>query len=259
MFNKFIKNMSPANLLNNSKMFFKRNKPLIWLYLILPLCVGCGLYETNSRAAYWNAYNNAYNAATRTSATNNYTPYVPGMFSSPQPTTNSTKTQNTTSPIKTDNNVQVVVKQCIGCNGSGNCILCSGTGSIYSVMGITTCPGCFGNGKCNMCHGTGTISAIYNPNVNYNTEPNATSSPNNKKDVESTRNKRIKETSYWETCHTCHGTGYESTRRYAPYYGGTKKKEYCAICDGIYNQHYHNPCPICHGNKKVKRTRHSYE
>lgn len=151
--------------------------------------------------------------------------------------------------------MQVITTRCFACSGTGRCIMCGGSGAIFSVMGLTACPGCFGSGKCVGCHGYGMITGAYNPNYNY-TEPNVSSSSNN--NDETTESKRMKETSYWETCHTCHGTGYESTRQYAPNYGGTKKKEYCAICDGIYNQHYHNPCPICHGNKKVKRTKSSY-
>ena len=40
---------------------------------------------------------------------------------------------------------------CPACDGSGNCTLCNGSGTMYG----DTCPRCDGDGDCNYCGGSG--------------------------------------------------------------------------------------------------------
>lgn len=213
------------------------------LCFILLFTEGCGLYGPSS---YWNSYYQSYNKiANETSNASNYTTYVPGMYSN-LASTNTTKKQETESSATTSN-------KCTTCaNSNGKCTMCNGTGRAYWLPFYVQCSACYGTGKCPMCHGTG----IWVPGTENVPISTGSGSSNN---GSSNSEKKVRETVTWSDCSACHGTGYESTRRSAASYGGTKTKEYCSICKGTYYQHYHNPCPVCHGNKKVKRTNYSYE
>lgn len=50
---------------------------------------------------------------------------------------------------------------CKGCNGSGRCTMCKGSGKhVTETMTATIvdhCPGCHGSGRCQVCHGKGTL------------------------------------------------------------------------------------------------------
>lgn len=90
--------------------------------------------------------------------------------------------------------------------------------------------------------------------INNNTYNNTSGSSSN-----SYGNKRVRETTYYEVCSSCHGTGYQQGYTSTPYYGGVRVKEYCPICKRRVYPHTHNPCSRCHGTGQVKRTNYSYE
>ena len=90
--------------------------------------------------------------------------------------------------------------------------------------------------------------------INNNTYNNASSSSTN-----SYGNKKVRKNIYYETCSSCHGTGYQQGYTSTPYYGGVRVKEYCPICKRRVYPHTHNSCSRCHGTGQVKRTNYSYE
>lgn len=127
----------------------------------------------------------------------------------------------------------------------GKCFICHGLGRISWAPFYMQCTACYGTGKCPMCHGT----RIWIPgteNVPMSTGSSGESSSNGNSTT------RSHETTTSRVCSTCHGTGYESTRRTAPSYGEPKIKKYCSICKGEYYSHYHNPCSVCHGTGQRK-------
>jgi hypothetical protein len=45
--------------------------------------------------------------------------------------------------------------ECKGCNGSGSCTKCGGTGRVSIPLGKADCNKCGGSGNCIVCKGTG--------------------------------------------------------------------------------------------------------
>lgn len=82
---------------------------------------------------------------------------------------------------------------------------------------------------------------------------------NNSSSSNSYGNKKVRETTYYEVCSSCHGIGYSQGYTSPPYYGGVKVKKYCQICQQWVYPHVHKRCSRCNGTGKVKRTSYSYE
>ena len=74
--------------------------------------------------------------------------------------------------------------------------------------------------------------------------PNNNSSSNNHNE----RNKQ-NSTGSWVTnqCSSCNGTGKSIVKNYAPYYGGTRTKTKCNICNDYDYPHTHKVCETCNG------------
>lgn len=53
-------------------------------------------------------------------------------------------------------------------------------------------------------------------------------------------------------CTSCNGTGKSIAKTNAPYYGGTRIKSYCNICDSYEYPHSHKSCGVCKGKGYVK-------
>lgn len=153
--------------------------------------------------------------------------------------------------------VSTMVYHCSMCSGSGRCFTCGGRGQIFGVWGASICPICLGSRICKMCNGSGTIVSIVDTKTGVGTVNgqvivvDPVQKGNSQGAIGSSPNKTGSKTSIKE-CSVCRGTGKELTRREAPGYGSPKKQEYCAICNGIYRAHYHNPCKLCKGTGQIK-------
>lgn len=98
--------------------------------------------------------------------TNNSSASTHNSFHTPSTNTSTTSTSNTSSSQNQGNQVREytetvpvqVWQACGGCNGSGQCQVCYGSGWTYSSSsynGRRTCSACHGTGKCTSCAGQG--------------------------------------------------------------------------------------------------------
>lgn len=66
------------------------------------------------------------------------------------------------------------------------------------------------------------------------------------------KNERTTGTWITKQCTACNGTGKSIAKEYAQYYGGTRTKSYCNICNSYEYPHSHKQCGICKGKGYVK-------
>ena len=53
-------------------------------------------------------------------------------------------------------------------------------------------------------------------------------------------------------CTACHGTGKSIVKTNAPYYGGSRTKSFCDICNSYEYPHSHKTCGVCKGKGYIK-------
>lgn len=117
--------------------------------------------------------------------------------------------------------------KCTVCNTSGKCFMCHGSGTIYSVMGITYCPICTGTGQCRMCHGTGMIVYLAPP----------APAP-----IIQEKTKEYQPSNH--QCGVCKGSGMKIQEIWM---GGSDTK-WCSTCNKkVYITHQHVRCDNCNG------------
>lgn len=145
---------------------------------------------------------------------------------------------------------------CYGCNQTGKCPYCGGSGQVFSFMGYIPCNICAMTGICSICIGQGFVESktvvgvstvpavpvtppaggVYNGGIYDNTIPSSGS------------------TSTRRTCPGCNGTGQGLNRiEYAPNYTGQDNSIYCAECGRVMSAHthIHEMCKVCYGKGYV--------
>ena len=140
------------------------------------------------------------------------------------------------------------VQKCTACSGSGRCLMCMGSGMIYSVMGMTYCPGCMGTGKCLMCHGAGVN--VYSGNVNSNVgtiNGQMVVVPMNGNNNHGSSSGHSNST---RICNVCNGTGLKISERWMG--SITSQEKWCNICGKfVLFTHKHVRCNYCKGTGKL--------